>query len=101
MIDALAPARLYGILDLGYVGPDRTVERTLQVLAGGVGVLQLRAKGHPPSTIVALARAGWSSFPASSRRPIPPSMAGTVWPCWPDRRPNSKLAGSRNFPEYL
>ena len=57
MIDALAPARLYGILDLGYVGPDRTVERTLQVLAGGVGVLQLRAKGHPPSTIVALARA--------------------------------------------
>ena len=41
---SLAEARLYGILDLGYVAPadlERTAER---MCAGGVDVLQLRAK---------------------------------------------------------
>jgi thiamine-phosphate pyrophosphorylase len=52
----LRDARLYGILDLGYV-PDseaRAVARGL--LDGGVQVLQLRAKGRNPAEILPLAR---------------------------------------------
>jgi thiamine-phosphate pyrophosphorylase len=52
----LREARLYGILDLGYV-PDseaRAVARGL--LDGGVQVLQLRAKGRNPAEILPLAR---------------------------------------------
>lgn len=56
-INRLQQARLYGILDLGYVGtPD--AERVVRaMLAGGVEILQLRAKGHPASGILALANA--------------------------------------------
>lgn len=39
-------ARLYGILDLSYVAPDDAVRITGELLAGGVDVLQLRAKNH-------------------------------------------------------
>lgn len=39
-------AFLYGILDLGYTAPTLAVERTRELLAGGVDVLQLRAKGQ-------------------------------------------------------
>jgi thiamine-phosphate pyrophosphorylase len=47
---------LYGILDLGYVTPDNAENATRALLAGGVDFLQLRAKGHPPADIEALAR---------------------------------------------
>jgi thiamine-phosphate pyrophosphorylase len=56
--DRLRSARLYGILDLGYVAvPDalRLAERLLA--PGGVDVLQLRAKDRPPDLILTLARA--------------------------------------------
>ena len=43
---ALRQARLYGILDLGYVDPDGLVAATEQMCAGGVDVIQLRAKNH-------------------------------------------------------
>lgn len=43
---ALDEARLYGILDLGYVEQRRMEDVARQLLDGGVGVLQLRAKGH-------------------------------------------------------
>jgi thiamine-phosphate pyrophosphorylase len=43
---ALASARLYGILDLGYT-PAADLERVAeQMCAGGVGLVQLRAKGY-------------------------------------------------------
>jgi thiamine-phosphate pyrophosphorylase len=49
--ERLREARLYGILDLGYVAPD-AIERTAeQMCAGGVDVLQLRAKGFDEHAI--------------------------------------------------
>jgi thiamine-phosphate pyrophosphorylase len=39
-------ARLYGILDLSYVAPQDAARITGELLAGGVDVLQLRAKHH-------------------------------------------------------
>ncbi len=53
---ALQNARLYGIVDLGYVTPARAVEVTRSLLAGGVQILQLRAKSFPPDEIADLAR---------------------------------------------
>jgi thiamine-phosphate pyrophosphorylase len=47
---------LYAILDLGYVLPHDAECVTTALLAGGADFVQLRAKGHPPSDIEALAR---------------------------------------------
>ena len=52
----LSSARLYGILDLGYVAEDRLEAVTRALLAGGVDLLQLRAKGHPPERILEFGR---------------------------------------------
>jgi thiamine-phosphate pyrophosphorylase len=52
----LQSARLYGILDLGYVAEDRALEVAGDLLAGGVGVLQLRAKNYDESSITEIAR---------------------------------------------
>jgi thiamine-phosphate pyrophosphorylase len=54
-MQSLAPARLYGILDLGYVAAAEAVRVTEQMLAGGVDVLQLRAKDAGETEIEALA----------------------------------------------
>ena len=43
--DCLATARLYGIVDLGYVAPGDIERTTAEMCAGGVDILQLRAKG--------------------------------------------------------
>ena len=40
----ISSATLYGIIDLGYVKPEDIPERATQLLAGGVDILQLRAK---------------------------------------------------------
>jgi thiamine-phosphate pyrophosphorylase len=40
----LSRSRLYGILDLAYVGPAKAVEVATALIAGGVDLLQLRAK---------------------------------------------------------
>ena len=47
----LSRSRLYGILDLGYVRSDRAAEVTEALLAGGVDLVQLRAKDSPVSEI--------------------------------------------------
>ncbi len=47
---------LYAILDLGYVAAENAESTTAALLAGGADFLQLRAKGHPPAEIEALAR---------------------------------------------
>lgn len=47
---------LYGIVDLGYVAPEKVVKVTGQLLEGGVDILQLRAKEHSKSEIVQFAR---------------------------------------------
>ncbi|MDF1814162.1 MAG: thiamine phosphate synthase [Verrucomicrobiales bacterium] len=44
MRSKLLPARLYGILDLGYTEPENLEFTAKQMIAGGIDVLQLRAK---------------------------------------------------------
>lgn len=50
-------ARLYAILDLGYVAEERAVAVAADLLAGGADLLQLRAKGHGIGTIRRVAEA--------------------------------------------
>lgn len=52
----LAEARLYGILDLGYVTAAEVPAMAGQMLAGGVQVLQLRAKNAAEAEILRLAK---------------------------------------------
>ena len=47
----MPPAKLYAILDLGYVAPANAVDVTRFLLDGGADILQLRAKGHDRDTI--------------------------------------------------
>lgn len=51
----LADCRLYGILDLGYVAARDAADVARQMVAGGVDLLQIRAKGVLAADIVALA----------------------------------------------
>jgi len=53
----ITDATLYGIIDLGYVEPAELVTRTEQLLAGGVDLLQLRAKGQAEEDILAWGKA--------------------------------------------
>jgi thiamine-phosphate pyrophosphorylase len=52
----LRDCRLYGILDLGYVGPADALRVASAMLAGGVDIVQLRAKQHILSGITELAQ---------------------------------------------
>jgi thiamine-phosphate pyrophosphorylase len=52
---ALAKARLYGIIDLGYAAPDNVERIAAAMSAGGVDIIQLRAKGHDEHFIEELA----------------------------------------------
>ena len=56
MTQNLADRRLYGILDLGYCEAAKAVETTRAMLAGGVQILQLRAKNLTPAEILPLAQ---------------------------------------------
>ncbi|MEZ5386057.1 MAG: thiamine phosphate synthase [Prosthecobacter sp.] len=49
-------ARLYGIVDLGYVTPDNVETMTAALCTGGVDVLQLRAKKLTPTEVERLAK---------------------------------------------
>ena len=53
---ALQEARLYGILDLGYVSEDNALAVARKMLEGGIQLLQLRAKGRSPQEMRSLAR---------------------------------------------
>ena len=53
---ALTQARLYGIVDLGYVQPQEVVSMTRALCEGGVDLLQLRAKNLAPTSIESLSR---------------------------------------------
>jgi thiamine-phosphate pyrophosphorylase len=54
-VNALADARLYGIVDLGYVPAGTASLAAEKLLEGGVDLLQLRAKGAPKSLVAGLA----------------------------------------------
>jgi thiamine-phosphate pyrophosphorylase len=51
-VNPLSRCFLYGIVDLGYVPPEKVATVTARLLQGGVDVLQLRAKDHPKTEIV-------------------------------------------------
>jgi thiamine-phosphate pyrophosphorylase len=51
-----ADARLYGIVDFGYVAEDAMEEVAANLLAGGADILQLRAKGIHQKKVAAAAR---------------------------------------------
>ncbi len=53
---SMKAARLYGIVDLGYVSLEDCVGVTLSLLEGGVDILQLRAKGHESRMIAEIAQ---------------------------------------------
>ena len=52
----LSEARLYGIVDLGYAGPDAVVPMTRALIEGGADLLQLRAKESAPAEVERIAR---------------------------------------------
>jgi len=52
----LTRSRLYAILDLAYVEPDRLLDVGHALLEGGVDLIQLRAKDRPPAEIETFAR---------------------------------------------
>lgn len=54
--ERLAAARLYAIVDLGYVAEDLIEDATVQLLEGGADLLQLRAKDHEQAQILEWAR---------------------------------------------
>ncbi len=54
-MSALADARLYGIVDLGYLSVDTAPVAAERLLEGGVDILQLRAKQMPKSIVAGLA----------------------------------------------
>jgi len=45
MKSVLASCRLYGIVDMGYTAPGEVEQKTRALMAGGVRIIQLRAKG--------------------------------------------------------
>lgn len=51
----LSEARLYGIVDLGYIEASKAEFATEQLVAGGVDIIQLRAKGEPLHCVYELA----------------------------------------------
>ncbi len=66
--EQLSRSRLYGILDLGYVEVDRATAVAEALVAGGVDLLQLRAKNFPASKI---AKIGEGLRPLTERQRIP------------------------------
>lgn len=52
----ISTSPLYGILDLGHVDSARAIDTAGAMLAGGVGILQLRAKGMVKAAVLDLAR---------------------------------------------
>lgn len=52
----LVSSHLYGILDTGYVAPEKMVAIAEQLLKGGIKILQLRAKKSSEAEIIAMAQ---------------------------------------------
>ena len=49
--ERLSSCQLYGIADKGYTAEHQLISVTEKLLAGGLGILQLRAKNHDPEHI--------------------------------------------------
>ena len=53
----LARCHLYGILDTGYIAPQKMSAVAEEMIRGGIDVLQLRAKNSPPDSVREMAEA--------------------------------------------
>jgi len=77
----LSQAKLYGILDLGYVTPEDAVTTTKLLLDSGVDILQLRAKSSTPVEVEEL---GTQLLPLTTAAGVPfiindfPEVAATI-----------------------
>jgi thiamine-phosphate pyrophosphorylase len=67
---ALEQARLYAILDTGYVPPDRLFAVAAEIVRGGADVLQVRAKGWARSEIVRVGQGVREIVDQAARRPL-------------------------------
>ena len=54
--ECLSSCRLYGIVDMGYTAEHQILPVTEKLLAGGLRILQLRAKNHNPEHIENMGR---------------------------------------------
>jgi thiamine-phosphate pyrophosphorylase len=63
-VQRLGSARLYAIVDTGYVQPERIPSITEQLVLGGVDLIQLRAKKLPLSAVEAMGRVMRTIIPA-------------------------------------
>ena len=54
--ECLSSCRLYGIVDMGYTAEHQLLPVTEKLLAGGLRILQLRAKNHNPEHIENMGR---------------------------------------------
>ena len=66
-LQRLARARLYAIVDTGYVEPERVPHVTEQLVLGGVDLIQLRAKKLPLAAIAELGKKMRSIIPDDGR----------------------------------
>jgi thiamine-phosphate pyrophosphorylase len=66
-LQRLAHARLYAIVDTGYIEPDRVPYVTEQLVLGGVDLIQLRAKKLPLAAIAELGKKMRGIIPSSDR----------------------------------
>jgi thiamine-phosphate pyrophosphorylase len=64
-LQRLARARLYAIVDTGYVEPGRVPHVTEQLVLGGVDLIQLRAKRLPLAAIAELGKKMRAAIPVS------------------------------------
>ena len=64
-LQQLARARLYAIVDTGYVEPERVPWITEQLVLGGVDLIQLRAKKLPLSAIAELGQKMRAAIPSA------------------------------------
>ncbi len=67
-LQRLARARLYAIVDSGYVEPDRVPFVTEQLVLGGVDLIQLRAKKLPLPAIAKLGKTMRALIPEGARQ---------------------------------
>jgi len=70
-LQRLAVARLYAIVDTGYVEPGRVAQLTEQLVLGGVDLIQLRAKKLAQSEIAELGKGMRGIIPSPDFRPGP------------------------------
>ena len=77
----LTSCRLYGILDTGYCAPENMPAMLRQMIAGGIHIVQLRAKGFAPDRIREIGR---ELLPLSREAGVPlvindyPDIAGEI-----------------------